>query len=296
MYAGDVVLLDPRLMHAVQGNSLSDNRMILSLWFLLDWANLEPRTRATTMQSVPLGLKDVLGPIMPEAEIGFFPHIKKPQYNVTYQRIEAMLHGKTDAEIIGDARQPQDTFVLEHTTYQWYRALACTKAPQRILELGVRYGYAGIAMIQGTRWAGIHTTLYIGVDGEIDGVESNHIAEESLLLASAISKNGGPGGSVKLVKADTNEVEKVSAAIDGYGAFDIIHVDGDHSEQGIKNELKLADIWIKPNGLIVVDDMDIPYVAKEVHELSVVRYGIEPILLPTFHGTAVIDMKKRARY
>lgn len=293
--AGDAVLLDPRLMHAVHGNSRIDNRILLSLWFLLDWKNLEPRTQQTTMQSIPEGWKSILGPLAPDAEIGFFPHIKKPQFNITYERIDALRHGKSDTDIIGSAKQPGDDFIDTHDTYSWYRAIGCAKAPQRILELGVRYGYAGIALITGARWAGIQDTLYMGVDGEIDGIESNAIAEENLLLASQISKNGGPGGSVKLVKENTHNVEKVSAAIDGYGAYDVIHVDGDHSPEGIKAELQIAKIWVKPNGLILVDDCDTTHVCAATLDLCE-EFGLKPIMLPTIHQTAVIDMRKRSKY
>jgi hypothetical protein len=41
---------------------------------------------------------------------------------------------------------------------------------------------------------------------------------------------------------------------DKIGTYDLIHVDGGHSEECIKSDMKNADLLIKTNGIIIVDD------------------------------------------
>jgi predicted O-methyltransferase YrrM len=49
------------------------------------------------------------------------------------------------------------------------------------------------------------------------------------------------------------------------GTFDFIHIDGGHSEECIKNDFMNCDILIKnPNGIIIIDDTNIPHINNEV--------------------------------
>ena len=38
------------------------------------------------------------------------------------------------------------------------------------------------------------------------------------------------------------------------GSYDVVHVDGGHSDECIVNDMKNADILVKKNGLIIIDD------------------------------------------
>ena len=38
--------------------------------------------------------------------------------------------------------------------------------------------------------------------------------------------------------------------------YDIVHVDGGHSEQCISNDMKHADLLVKVGGVIIIDDTD----------------------------------------
>ncbi len=207
---------------------------------------------------------------------------------LTLAEVSKYAPGFTDAVIVGDAKQPGDDFVDVNHTYVWYRALAQVTAPRSILEMGVRYGYSGIAMLKGAQSAGIFNSDYVGIDGEVDGVLSNEIARRHLQVVNPRR------GSVLIVKANTkdilNEPKSTLDLIRPAAFFDLVHIDGDHSPEGIITEFKLADYWVKPDGIIVVDDMDTPHVCTAT--VSWCRdHKKEFIIMPTVHGTAVIDMK-----
>lgn len=48
------------------------------------------------------------------------------------------------------------------------------------------------------------------------------------------------------------------------GTYDIVHVDGGHTEECIKNDMKNADILVKLNGYVIVDDTNIDYINSTV--------------------------------
>ena len=46
------------------------------------------------------------------------------------------------------------------------------------------------------------------------------------------------------------------------GLYDVIHVDGGHSEHCITNDMKNADILVKKNGIVIIDDTNDYYINK----------------------------------
>lgn len=287
--AGDAVLLDPRALHAVTGNTRLPIRNCLTMWYLIDFAKLSKGTRATAMLSGAAsdGFKNALGPLNPDFNDGdfrdfYFPHCKKPQFPITNERIDALRGGRSDRAVVGSAARPEDGFLDEHSTYSWYFGIGAAKAPGRIVEFGVKFGYSLIAMAKGAQWAGMEPSLQ-GIDAEADGFECIETA-----LLNIHNETNLPTIIHKENTLTMNpDVLKPTA--------DIIHIDADHSQEGIARELYLAEMFIKPNGLILVDDVDIGY----IHEAAVglaFRCGIDPIFLPTQHGLMLIDMSKRTRY
>lgn len=288
--AGDCIVFDPRTTHAVGPNTGIDNRICLTLWYILDIGNLTEQTRATiSCSTVPIGYKKDLKSLYPEytGDLAAKAHSKKPQFPICMQRIAELRHGKSDAEIIGGYKLPQDTFVDIHETYTWYRAIGAAKAPQSILEMGVRYGYSAIALIKGAKWAGVDDVKYVGVDCEYDGIVSNDIALGSIRDIGGVT--------AKIINKNTSKLNAVNEEIIGEGVFDIVHIDGDHSPNGVKNELSIAKTWCRPSGLILIDDIDTPCV-KEIADQFCAEYGIVPLVIPTFHGMYLVDIRKRTRF
>lgn len=46
--------------------------------------------------------------------------------------------------------------------------------------------------------------------------------------------------------------------------YDVVHVDGGHTEHCISNDMKNADLLVKNGGIIIVDDVDGPHINKYV--------------------------------
>ena len=205
--------------------------------------------------------------------------------NITLDYIRSFRNGQTDAEIIGNAKQPGDEwFIDHHDTYAWYRAIGVAKQPQRILELGVRYGYSLLAMGAGSA----KLEKIFGVDSEYDGIPSNAIAFSAL-------KKAFPGIGISLLKEDTVNMRReiVYFATTEYGRpqppYDIVHVDGNHSPEGLISELEIAESCIAADGWILVDDVDTHHVFKAAVEFTVMHEK-NSLVIPTFHGMLLINM------
>ena len=195
-------------------------------------------------------------------------------------------HGLSDTAIIGAAKQPGDDFVDTHETYAWYYAIAAAKVPWYIMEMGVRYGYAAIAMILGTQAADCRVSpMYTGIDNEYDGVPSNSVARDNIYKRTKVP--------AQICSIDTADIQSV-CLVTGLKVYDIVHVDGDHSEQGILNELTIAEKCVTADGLILVDDIDTEHVRTAAEKFAD-KYGIIPIHIPTFHGMYLINMKQRGK-
>jgi hypothetical protein len=130
----------------------------------------------------------------------------------------------------------------------------------------------------------------VGIDSEFDGIASNAIAEQSInRVLYGFDCNAYPARIIKLDTLRNGPIHAELARSYRIESFDIVHADGCHSPEGIKSELEIADTWVAPDGLILVDDIDVPHVRAAADKYCVDR-GIYPVELPTLHGLYVIDM------
>lgn len=130
-----------------------------------------------------------------------------------------------------------------HDYYSIKYEICKSAEPKRIAEIGVRAGYSAWAFLQ----AAPEATYY--------GFDANN------------GKHGGQGGqggcfwkwaknilqpyNVFLVEMNTQQVERLPVA-----DIDFFHVDGDHSEAGVKHDLDLAWASLSRYGVILIDDID----------------------------------------
>jgi predicted O-methyltransferase YrrM len=133
--------------------------------------------------------------------------------------------------------------------YQVKYEIAKELNPKRILEIGVRAGYSAKSFLDACPDA-----EYVGVDAE----NGTHGGQDGPWLWWA-----------KQLLADRNAtfhmLDSQSVKNFDWGTFDLIHVDGDHSEQGALHDMKLALACLAENGAILVDDYDyIPTVRAAV--------------------------------
>ena len=129
--------------------------------------------------------------------------------------------------------------------------------PKRIAEIGVRAGYSAWTFLQACP-----TAKYIGFDanngkhGGRGGEDGSFFAWTHKILAEY---------DYELIQLDTQTVKSLNIE-----PVDFIHVDGDHTEQGVQHDLNLAFRVINKDGLILVDDY---------HFLKSVQTGVNTWLI-----------------
>ncbi len=200
--------------------------------------------------------------------------------NLSVGAIEAKKYG-SDRELLDTAIQQGDEWFIEgYDTYTWYRAIANCVAPKCILELGVRFAYSGIAMLRGALESS-YEPHYVGIDNEHDGVASNAIA---LRYLRALDK------TAEIINADTCNHVLIDTELSLRGRlYDLIHLDANHSPEGIAEELTVAQRWVSENGVILVDDIDVPHIAEAVQQFCS-AHGFIAVLIPTHHQLYLIEM------
>ena len=147
---------------------------------------------------------------------------------------------------------PQDVkSVKRYPEYKGYYKvkynLAYVQEPSTILEIGVRAGYSAYSFLSACPDA-----KYTGIDAE----NGTH---------------GGQGGpwmwwakelledyDTTFIEADSQKMHR----IDG-GPFDFIHIDGDHTKEGLLHDLKICWPVLAEGGVIIVDDYDYIKTVKE---------------------------------
>jgi hypothetical protein len=75
--------------------------------------------------------------------------------------------------------------------------------------------------------------------------------------------------------------------------YEVIHVDGGHSEHCISNDMKNSDLLLKKDGIMIIDDTHLPHVNKYVDSyISTGNYKEEQILVTYGYQHRVIRKTK----
>lgn len=129
--------------------------------------------------------------------------------------------------------------------YADFCGLGYKYAPMSILEIGVRYGYSGLAICQGTREAGRKYVNYTGMDWEGVAYRSNGVAKENFLRFE-------PSISVAIHFINTQLQTWPAEVLEDQ--YDFINVDGDHSFEGALKDMGACWSLLLPGGIMTVDD------------------------------------------
>jgi len=135
------------------------------------------------------------------------------------------------------------------TFYEYYREkyeLALAAAPTAIAEIGVRYGYSAWSFL-----CAAPAASYTGFDRQL-GTHGGVKGVDTFAAVAALLARDFPAAAVHLVRADT---QTLADSLPG-GPFDLIHVDGDHSEPGCTHDLERALAACRSGGSILIDDYD----------------------------------------
>ena len=121
-----------------------------------------------------------------------------------------------------------------------------------ILEIGVRAGYSAYAMLSAKPHA-----QYLGLDAE----NGTHGGQGGPWLPHA-AKILERFQNVKLRRCDTQALSHLPR-----GKWDIIHVDGDHSQDGTLHDLAIGWAMLPLGGWLVIDDyLHVPSVGRAVDD------------------------------
>lgn len=140
----------------------------------------------------------------------------------------------------GDERFAADKF------YEYYRVkygIAAELKPDRIAEIGVRYGYSACAFL-----SAMPEAAYTGFD-KIGGGHGG-VAGDTFEFVRPLLSGRFPSAQIDLIHADSQTLDSLG------GPYDLIHIDGDHTERGCSHDLRLAFDATAAGGSILVDDYD----------------------------------------
>lgn len=155
--------------------------------------------------------------------------------------------------------------------YDWYAVYTKTWKPERVLEIGCRYGYSSLAMI----WGSDSITDLAIVDNGSYGVP----------LSTAVATiQKGAGREVRIIPLEVSSQELSRVSFAEIDTFDLIHIDGDHSEEGLLHDLCICFPALSPDGVIVVDDVIYhPELLPVAHQFARDN-GLGSELVPNFRG------------
>lgn len=166
--------------------------------------------------------------------------------------------------------------------YPYLTALARDFKAERILEVGVRFGYSAVAFIHGNP-----VREYVGLDYDLYDPTSSRRSRENLTALQQQQRI-----EVTLLRVDTQALDSLD--ILGGRRFDFIHIDGDHSYEGALTDLR--NFWnvLTVGGHMLVDD-SIFYGAVRQACLDFAQEVNEPHFdVKTYRGTWVF-LKTRER-
>lgn len=147
------------------------------------------------------------------------------------------------------------TWWLTNRYYQFYSALGRLVAPKAILEVGVRLGYSLVAMLRGFP----QVNYILGLDNESGMKGSQRLAEANLRAA----------GYKRELDLPVCDATGLPAAWFAHltNAFDLVHVDGDHSRSATAKVMMAGWKTLAPGGVMVVDDYNALPVIEAVDEV-----------------------------
>lgn len=169
----------------------------------------------------------------------------------------------------------------EENYYEWYALYASLVKPDRVLEIGVMYGWSAMAFLAG--WPGIQEMVL--VDNELYGISLEQSADQ---VRRFCLDQGWTPPNILTIKGDSIVLASVDA-FGNKGLFDLIHVDGEHSAAAVRSDVLAGLKILSPRGTIVVDDTTgIPALHAAVGLVRAGRGDVSAAEIPTFTGHTLL--------
>lgn len=166
--------------------------------------------------------------------------------------------------------------------YEWYAFYASLVKPERILEIGVAYGWSAMAFLAG--WP--HVKEMFLVDNGLYGI---HPRDAELKIMDFCIDKSWAIPDITSIMADSKKIE----AFIGWRKFDLVHVDGEHSAAAVRSDILLALDHLTPRGVIIVDDTTgLWNIQTEVRVLRTERPDLAALEVPTATGHTLLWRKE----
>lgn len=128
------------------------------------------------------------------------------------------------------------------------------EATKKVCEIGFNAGHSALLFLLGKENMPLDFTIFdIGVHKytkpALDYLKSQF---------TKVNFEYVEGNSIQLMpKWIENNLEKI-------GTYDLVHVDGGHSEECIVNDMKNSTQLVRVGGLLIIDDTNVSYISAEV--------------------------------
>lgn len=161
--------------------------------------------------------------------------------------------------------------VLRQSYYNYYFSYGRHFRPTKVYEMGVRAGYTAHYIISGAAGS---VRKYRGIDLEsyLQGSNAHAMALLSKVCPDASIANGS---SHDLKRLDD--------------AYDLIHIDGDHTYDGKLQDLQLALDSLASEGVIVVDDCSPMGLKEPIHRAVLTFADKHRLRMKWFHPLCGTD-------
>ncbi|NOY00635.1 MAG: class I SAM-dependent methyltransferase [Verrucomicrobia bacterium] len=173
--------------------------------------------------------------------------------------------------------------LYQRNYYPYYYCLGNYFRPGSILEIGTRFAYSLIAMAQGTMAEG-RSPRILSIDLESYNHEFGSIPSQKIAKANFLSCVGHLD-HIEFLKGNSQLIDPGP-----FGPFDLIHVDGDHSQNGAYSDIIRYFGNLSVGGIMLIDDIDHPSVHKGViRALDTLEISADNhAFLPTKHGCILL--------
>ncbi|MDI6853136.1 MAG: glycosyltransferase [Deltaproteobacteria bacterium] len=156
--------------------------------------------------------------------------------------------------------------------YACLYGLARSSRPSKILEIGTGFGLSAAALLKASHNLELLVSLDLGIFGDQYGFGENNQAFARRRIHHWCAAQGIPVERVKFFQANTqppgrtdndnvecqaphwSEIADLKELLTP-ASFDLVFVDGKHTEDGLYNDLKTFWPFLKPGGLLICDDL-----------------------------------------
>ena len=163
--------------------------------------------------------------------------------------------------------------------YEHYALWSALTKPTSYLEIGVLRGWSVMAVLLG--WS---TIKEIGlIDNEMYGLTLEEAVGDIRRFRDEMHMKGKL--KIECLNADSKNLMSIPFA----GEYDLVHIDGEHSERAVRHDLELVLPKLTTRGLIIVDDQGgMPQVKAGTDSFLKDHPELESVHVKTYTGHRLI--------